>query len=83
MEALRRAVTSVAEADTQVTLKAGPLVDFSLAFESAILTVIPAVLFLVATPLHIVHYRKLPVVAETGVHYWIQIVRRSVYDSYF
>ncbi|TVY14417.1 hypothetical protein LARI1_G007398, partial [Lachnellula arida] len=45
--------------------------DFSLTFESAILTIAPLSVLIAACPFHIWHYRKRPAVAKIGMHFWL------------
>ncbi|KAJ5144344.1 hypothetical protein N7526_001852 [Penicillium atrosanguineum] len=45
--------------------------DFSLTFESAILTIAPLGVLIAACPFHIWHYRKRPAVAKIGMHFWL------------
>lgn len=48
--------------------------DFSLTFESAILTIAPLGVLIAACPFHIWHYRKRPAVAKIGMHFWLLTV---------
>jgi len=49
--------------------------DFSLTFESAILTIAPLGVLIAACPFHIWHYRKRPAIAKIGMHFWLLTVR--------
>ena len=48
--------------------------DFSLTFESAILTIAPLGVLIAACPFHIWHYKKRPAVAKIGMHFWLLTV---------
>lgn len=52
----------------------GDLFDFSIMFESAILTIAPLGVLIVACPFHIWHYRERSAVARIGTHFWLLTV---------
>lgn len=50
--------------------------DFSLAFESVILTIAPLGVLIAVCPFHIWHHRKGPAVSKIGLHFWLLEVGR-------
>lgn len=53
----------------------GTSFDFTLLFESIIFTIIPTVLFIGASPFHILHYHSKPPVAARNGLLWSKMVR--------
>jgi hypothetical protein len=52
--------------------------EFSLMFESAIITIAPLGVIIITCPFHIWHYRKRPVIAKIGMHFWLITVGYTI-----
>lgn len=70
MDVLRRTFDGTLAQDLAFGPQYGDFFDFSLSFESTILTIAPIAVWLAIVPFHIWHYKKRPVVATVGLHFW-------------
>lgn len=74
MDLLRRNYQGTYAQDLDFGPEYGDFFDFSLWFESVIMTICPVVVFLAIAPFHILHYRKRPVTAKITIHFWLLTV---------
>ncbi|CEJ81259.1 hypothetical protein VHEMI01398 [[Torrubiella] hemipterigena] len=71
MDLVRRNYQGTYAQDLDFGPEYGDFFDFSLWFESVIMTICPIVVFLAIAPFHILHYRKRPVTAKIAIHFWL------------